>query len=143
MAHPVTARQVEDLIRNRCAFSFARAGGPGGQNVNKVATKAVARLPLAALSFLDADARSRVRAHLAGRITAEGDLVVAVQDTREQSRNREIALARMAELIASAAKPPRPRRKTAPSAGAREKRLASKKKRAAAKKMRGRTGLDD
>jgi ribosome-associated protein len=143
MARAPSARQVEDLIRSRCTFSFARAGGPGGQNVNKVATKAVARLPLSALSFLDADAHTRVRTKLAGRITSEGDLVVSVQDTREQTRNREIAITRMAALIAAAARPPRPRRKTTPSAGSRERRLASKKLRSASKRMRGRAGLED
>ncbi len=111
--------------------------------MNKVATKAVARLPLSALSFLDTEARRRVESRLARRITTEREIVVAVQDTREQSRNREIAVGRMAELIAAAAKPPRPRRKTAPSAGSRERRLASKKRRSADKKMRGGPGLDE
>jgi ribosome-associated protein len=138
----VTARAIEELIRARCRFSYARSGGPGGQNVNKVATKVTARLPLGALSFLDGDLRGLVETRLANRISAERQIVVAVQDTREQARNREIAVARLAELIAHAMVRPRKRVKTRATKSSREARLRAKKVRSAHKRLRGRAEID-
>jgi ribosome-associated protein len=129
--------ELIDAVGPLIRFTFARSGGPGGQNVNKVASKAVARLSLADLGFLpDAD-RRRVEARLANRVTSEGDIVIAVQDTREQGRNREIAVARMAELVAHALVKPKSRVKTRPSRAAREARLRVKKLRSSHKRMRG------
>jgi ribosome-associated protein len=133
----VTARAIEELIRGHCVFSYARSGGPGGQNVNKVATKVIARLPLTALTFLEGDLRRQVETRLAGRIGAGAEIVVTVQDTREQARNREIAVQRMADLIARATVRPKKRVKTRATRGAREARLRAKKVRSAHKRMRG------
>jgi ribosome-associated protein len=133
----VTARTIEELIRAHCQFSYARSGGPGGQNVNKVATKVIARLPLGVLSFLDADLRRLVETRLSGRIGAGTEIVVTVQDTREQARNREIAVQRLAELIAHAMIRPKKRVKTRVTRSSKEARLRVKKLRSAHKRLRG------
>jgi ribosome-associated protein len=134
----MTREELERQIRRRVNFTFARASGPGGQNVNKVSSKAVARLRLAALTGLDAEQRARLEARLGRRVTADGELQVSAQDTRDQARNRELALRRMAELLATALRRPRKRVHTRPSAGSREARLESKRRRSAAKRQRGR-----
>ena len=133
----MTARAIEDLIRAQCQFSYARSGGPGGQNVNKVATKVIARLPLGALSFLDVDLRRLVETRLAARIGAGTEIVVTVQDTREQARNRQIAVQRLSELIAHAMVRPKKRVKTRVTRSAKEARLRAKKVRSAHKRLRG------
>jgi ribosome-associated protein len=134
----MTREELERQIRRRVSFTFARASGPGGQNVNKVSSKVVARLRLAALTGLDEEQRARLAARLGRRVTADGELQVSVQDTREQARNRELAIQRMIELVAAGLRRPRKRVRTRPSAGSREARLESKRRRAAAKRRRGR-----
>lgn len=138
----MTPRLIAESIREQLGFTYARSGGPGGQNVNKVASKVLARLPLSALSFLPADARSMVEMRLSNRINADGEIVLAVQDTREQTRNREIAVERLAELISVAMRVPKKRMKTRPTRASREARLRLKKLRSVAKRFR-RADIDD
>jgi len=133
----MTREELERQIRRWAAFTFARASGPGGQNVNKVSSKAVARLRLRDLSGLDREQRERLAARLGRRITAGGELLVSVQDTRDQARNRELALERMTELVAAALRRPRKRLRTRPSLGSREARLQAKRKRSEVKRRRG------
>jgi ribosome-associated protein len=133
----VTPADIEAIVRVRGTFTFARSGGPGGQNVNKVSSKVIARLPLEALQFLGAAGRALVETRLANRISADGEIVLAVQDTREQARNKEIAIARLSELVAHATLVQKRRVKTRPSRSAREARLRSKKVRSAHKRLRG------
>ena len=132
----MTRTELAGIVAARAELSFARSGGPGGQNVNKVATKAIARLPLDSLDFLSDAERRLVASRLANRITAGGWITVAAQDTREQSRNRELAIQRMAELISRALVRPKVRRPTHPGVASREARLRSKRRQALRKKDR-------
>src|SRR5690242_4840452 len=114
-------------------WTYVRSGGPGGQNVNKVASKAVLRWNMADSPSLPDDVKSRLRARQRKRITAEGELVLTSQRYRDQERDRQDCLDKLREMIAEAAVRPRVRRPTKPTRGSREARLQAKKHRAATK----------
>jgi len=119
-------------------LSFVRSGGPGGQNVNKVATKAVLRFNLHDSPSFPEPARRRALARLASRLTSRGELILSCSVHRDQARNRETVLARLAALLADAVRTPKRRVPTRPTSGAREKRLAEKKARSRLKRERRR-----
>jgi len=105
----------------------ARSGGPGGQAVNKLATKVVLRFALGSSASLPAELRERVSTELASRLDGSGALVIHASEHREQSRNLDAARTRLARLLAQAALPRRVRRATRPTRGSQQRRLAAKR----------------
>lgn len=123
------------IDEDEIVWSFSRASGPGGQNVNKVSTAAELRFDVAK-AFLPEDLKFRLRG-LAGRqLTQEGVLVITAQETRSQERNREIALQKFVELLRKAAIRPKRRIATKPTRASKTRRLDSKSKRSQTKKLR-------
>lgn len=117
-------------------FSYASSSGPGGQNVNRRATKAVLRLKL---DDLPISARVRARVGRLGKgwlVGDEGELVIQADEHRSQSRNREACLDRLRELLVRAMAPPRPRIPTKPGRGAVERRLRAKREQGEKKRRR-------
>ena len=117
-------------------MAFARAGGPGGQHVNKTDTKVELRWNPAASAVLSEADKRWLATRLGSRLTASGDLVVASATHRSQHRNREEARARLADLVRGALARPKRRKKTRPSRGAIERRIEGKKKRGQRKRDR-------
>ena len=132
---PTLAIPDDELVER-----FVRSSGPGGQNVNKVATAVELRFDIAQSPSLPEPVRARLLARRDRRLTDEGVLVINAQRFRTQERNREDAKARLAAFVAAGLVAPKPRIATRPSRGSKERRLGAKRERGTIK--RGRTGRD-
>jgi len=124
----IAEREIEE--------SFVRASGPGGQNVNKLATAVQLRFDVRGSPSLTDDVRARLKRLAGTRLTRDGVLVIIAQRHRTQARNRQDALERLLDLIRRAAIPPRQRRPTRPTRASRERRIEGKKHRAGLKQLR-------
>ena len=116
---------------------FVQASGPGGQNVNKVATAVQLRFDARGSSALRSDVKDRLLALAGSRATRDGYIVLDARRHRTQERNREDARMRLAELIRRALEPPRPRRPTRPTRASKRRRLDAKRRRGEVKRLRG------
>ena len=123
-------------------IEFARSGGPGGQNVNKVSSKAQLRWNVGASAVLLDEQKARVRVALKNRLTNEDEILVMAEDERSQAQNREQVIARFQELITQALFVPKKRRATKPTRSSKEKRLQSKKIVSERKKLRLNNNFD-
>lgn len=123
--------------------SFARSGGPGGQNVNKVNSKALLRWRFATSRVLSEPARARFLEAFGTRVTVDGDVVVQSDEHRDQAQNLASCEEKLAAMIRAALVVPKVRRKTKPTRGSKERRLKAKAQRGATKQGRGRVSRDD
>jgi ribosome-associated protein len=132
------------IPRREFQFSFVRSSGPGGQNVNKVASKAVLRWAVANSPSLPDSVRARLMTQCVGRMNDRGELVLSSQRSRDQSKNIEDCLDKLRGLVAAAAKVPKRRKKTRIPKSAREARLKQKRSTGEKKQRRSRqAGFDD
>lgn len=137
-AEPLFVRPGVVIPADELDVRFARAGGPGGQNVNKVETKVDLRFRPAASRALTEDQRARILARLGGRLTLEGELIVVSTTYRDRARNIEDARERLANELREALKVVKARRATKPTRGSDRRRLDTKRRRSDTK--RGRRG---
>lgn len=127
---------------NEFSFEFARSSGPGGQNVNKVNSKAVLRWKPASSPSLPPLVRDRLLRSIASRMTREGELLITSQLTRDQGRNIADCLAKVRSLVLLALHPPKTRRTSRPTLGSQQRRVESKLRHSSTKRLRRKPDLD-
>lgn len=132
-------------INERCAiddaeisFDYIQSSGPGGQNINKVATAVQLRFDVRRSPSLPEDVRARLEQLAGRRLSEDGVLIIEARRFRTQERNRRDAIARLVDLIRKACERPRPRKKTRPTAESRLRRLEEKRRRSEIKRLRSR-----
>jgi ribosome-associated protein len=132
------------VIPGRCLqFAFARSGGPGGQNVNKVETKVELRFDVRGCDTLSEGQRALIFAKLGNRITGAGELIFSCDVHRQRARNADEVIERFRDALANALRKPKRRVATKPSHGSRRRRLAAKKRRGDIKGLRGKPAEPD
>ncbi len=136
MTEPLLVRPGVVVPAEAMEMRAVRSGGPGGQNVNKVASKVELRVDLLRIAGLDATARERLRRLAAGALAADGRLRVTSQRTRDQKMNLEDARDKIRAVVLRALERPRPRRRTSPTQGSVERRIDDKKRRSRTKTAR-------
>jgi ribosome-associated protein len=129
-----------EIPRDEVEMKFVRSSGPGGQHVNKASTAVELRFDLRRSASLPEPVKRRLSKLAGNKLSEEGILVIQASRFRSQKQNREDALERLADLVRRAAVKPRKRRPTAPSPGAKERRLREKRRRAAVKRERQQRG---
>jgi len=123
-------------------LAWTRAPGPGGQNVNKLATACQLRFRVATTTLLDEAGRERLRRLAGRRLTQDDELLIEAHRHRTREANRRDALERLAALVEAARRVPKPRRATRPTRASKERRIEGKKRRQATKRLRGRPDAD-
>ncbi len=140
---PLTISDEIEIADWEISENFVRSSGPGGQNVNKVSTAVELRFEAERSPALPPAVKTRLRKLAGRRWTKEGAIVLQVEDTRSQARNREIARERLAELVRAALVKPKRRIATKPTYGSQKRRLKAKKVRGDVKAMRGKVQGED
>ena len=138
----VSAKSIS-ISPDEVQFEFIKASGPGGQNVNKVATAVQLRFDVRNSKSLKPEIRERLLRLAGKRVNSSGELIIVARRFRTQQRNREDAMQRLLRLIEKASIPPKIRRKSRPSTSSKLKRLDDKKRRSDLKKLRSRVSSDE
>ena len=132
-----------EIPDSELSLSFVRAAGPGGQNVNKVATAAQLRFDLERSASLTSGVKARLRTLSGRRLTADGTILIVARNHRTQEHNRREAQRRLIELIRRALVAPKPRKPSSPPRAARERRLEGKRRVRTTKRLRAKPGWDE